>query len=79
MAREAVKLALYRRDNRRTCQFRNHRIIKEAGISQQRSCDILPEVLGSVIHFVTFVHRKSRELTETASIRTNKSCGGKSR
>jgi hypothetical protein len=44
IAREAVKLALYRRDNRRTCQFRNHRITKEAGISQQRSCDILPDV-----------------------------------
>jgi hypothetical protein len=67
MAREAVKLVSERRDNRRTCQFRNHRIKKEAGISQQRSCDILPEVLGSVIHFVTFVHQNIRELAITSS------------
>jgi len=30
MAREAVKLALIRRDNRRTRRFRNHRFQKEA-------------------------------------------------
>jgi len=67
MAREAVKLALYRRDNRRTCQFRNHRTTKEAGISQQRSCDILPEVSGSVIHFVMFVRQGFREQAIKAS------------
>lgn len=31
MAREAVKLALIRRDNRRTCKFRTQRFQKEAG------------------------------------------------
>jgi len=30
MAREGVKLAAYRRDNRRTSQIRNHRNPKEA-------------------------------------------------
>jgi hypothetical protein len=30
MAREAVKLALIRRDNRRTRQFRIHRFVREA-------------------------------------------------
>jgi hypothetical protein len=31
MARDAVKLELIRRDNRRTCKFRTQRFQKEAG------------------------------------------------
>jgi hypothetical protein len=51
MAREAVKLALIRRDIRRTRQFRFSSIQKAAGNSRQQSCDIVPDSSGSVIRF----------------------------
>jgi hypothetical protein len=61
LAREAVKLALIRRDTRRTSQFRFPSIQKEAGNSRQQSCDIVPDSLGSVIRFINV--RSSEGLT----------------
>jgi hypothetical protein len=52
MAREAVKLALIRRDTRRIRQFRFPYHPRKMPISRQQSCDILPDSWGSVIRFI---------------------------
>jgi len=52
MAREAVKLALIRRDTRRIRQFRFPYHPRKKPISRQQSCDILPDSWGSVIRFI---------------------------
>jgi hypothetical protein len=52
MAREAVKLALVRRDTRRIRQFRFPDHPRKKPISRQQSCDILPDSWGSVIRFI---------------------------
>jgi hypothetical protein len=56
MAREAVKLSLIRRDDRRTCQIRYSSIQKEAGF--------IPEIVGNEAATVCLIEKAASPVFE---------------